>query len=832
MRLNMGDWILTSSIFIMLVLLIRLVFRKRLAAKVRYGMWLLVLMRLLLPFALFDSNLSLLNLIPPQESQTETRSEPQAGLGITPSQPQTVPEQPPAAVPGIGEQTAQISQTYDLVRSDDLTPKTLLFILWAIGMAVIFLIIAGSNLYFFCKVRKSRRQVENLWDDLPLPVYLSMEVPMPCMFGFLRPAIYVRNQDMDNEESLSYILKHEYMHYRHKDHLWSFLRGLCLILHWYNPLVWAVAYCSKQDAELACDESVIRRFSPKEAEAYGKVLLGLTLQNTVHWSVLSCATTFGGGKSYLKERVSRIVRRPRLFVFSTAAVFALCIIAILFTFTGNSGKTAEEGDPDAGPDTQREPEASAATSLPQEAADGTDSEDGDPELGEEIFVNDFLVDLNGDGITDIIRLSSIGGMSLDLSLEESEALRKAVVENYAGYYQIAIYDGAYAADMQAFRKGDALSESAKVDVFESAQAHVGNGQHSYYEESGRGFLICNSPYLGQGMGGYSYEVFTYSDIWEKEVVAENNLSFSIIPYSPVISWESPQAYMAEAFPIEDMIAYTMELKGWLDKASIIMDTSVFGQVLFTTHYEDDVLKPDAFSIWPLDEWEELPTFIHPEEISSEEALREALTDIYEAVLYGQSGFLVDIDGEAGLALQNELGWEITYQWDEPYTLGVAAYGDYEGIRPPDDFLERMPENALRLPYNIVVFVMQHMEDSVKGTLQGQQSESLWVDWKITQLAYYGTYRMGGHTLDVYRYDYYCKSDRDIDINSLDASFGAGSIADMGDGWYQFDYGRCVIYDRENGSCFIGGSNDSGPGQGTFTGDLLLDYARKLGLWEN
>ena len=258
-----------------------------------------------------------------------------------------------------------------------------------------------------------------------------------------------------------------------------------------------------------------------------------------------------------------------------------------------------------------------------------------------------------------------------------------------GYYQIAIYDGAYAADMQAFRKGDALSEDAKVDVFESAQAHVGTGQYSYYEEGGRGFLICNSPYLGQGMGGYSYEVFTYSNIWEKEMVAENNLSFSIIPYSPVISRESPQAYMAEAFPIEDMIAYTMELKGWLDKASIVMDTSVFGQVLFTTYYEDDVLKPDAFSIWPLDEWEESPAFIHPEEISSEEILREALSGIYEAVLYGQSGFLVDIDGEAGLALQNELGWE------------------------------------------------------------------------ITQLAYYGTYRMGGHTLDVYRYDYYCKSDRDI-----------------------------------------------------------------------
>ena len=637
MRMNMEEWILTASIFIILVLLIRLIFKKRLAAKVRYGMWILVLLRLLLPFTLFNSSLSLLNLIPASESLTEIQSEPfwesQTGQGIPPSQPQTMPIQSQAAGSGTGVQTTQISPNNDLVLSDDLTLKNLLFIFWVIGMVVALLIIAGSNLHFFYKIRKSRRQAANLQDEMALPVYLSTDISMPCMFGFMRPAIYVRNQDMDNEESLSYILKHEYMHYRHKDHIWSLLRGLCLILHWYNPLVWMAAYYSKQDAELACDESLIRHFSPEEAEVYGKVLLCLTLKNTVRWSVLSCATTFGGGKSYLKERISRIAKRPRLFLLSTVAVFALCIMAILFTFTGNADKTAEDGYPDAGPEPQEESEEPAAALSPQETADSTDGGDSDLEFVEEkIFVNDFLVDLNGDGITDIIRLSSIGDTSLDPSLEESAALRKAVEENYFGYYQIAIYDGAYAADMSAFRKGDPLKEEALVDTFESGQPHVGNGQHSYYEEGDRGFLIINSPYMGQGMGGYSYEVFTYSDVWEKETVAEDFLSFSIIPPdSPLNTGESPQAYMDEAFPVEEMVSYTMELKGWLDKASIIMDTSVYGQVLFTTCYEDNFLKPDAFSIWPLNEWADDPVSIQPGEIHSEEALREALTDMYETL---------------------------------------------------------------------------------------------------------------------------------------------------------------------------------------------------------
>ena len=808
MRLNMTEWILTASIFILMVLLIRLIFKKRLAAKIRYGIWLLVLLRLLLPFSLFNSSLSLLNLFPGQEAVNEAdQAEPwrmQTGQEGTPSQTQTVPGQQQTAFLENGAQESTTVQSDDFLSSDAVSWKKFLSIFWASGMAVTLLVVLGSNLYFFRKVRGSRRRIQVLQEKHPLPVYLSEAVPVPCMFGLLRPSVYVREQDTDNEESLLYILKHEYTHYRHGDHIWSFFRGLCLILHWYNPLVWMAAYFSKMDAELACDESVIRHFTAKEAEEYGKVLISLTLQNTDYWTMLSCATTFGGGKNYLKERISRIAKRPGLFIFSTAAVIALCIVALLFTFTGN----AKESD----------------------AEEETEVEEFVPLEGE-IFVNDVLVDLNGDGIEDIIRLSSVGGESPDSSLEENAALKKAVEENNYGYYQIAVYDGAYAADMQTFQTGDKLNEEAQVDAFQLAQAHAGNGQYSYYEESGRGFLISNNPYMGQGVGGYSYEVFTYSNAWEKEVVEENDLSFSIIPYSPEISRESPQDYMAESFPVEDMVAYTMELKSWLDRALIIMDTSTFGQVLFTTCYEDGVLQPDAFSIWPWNEWAEL-SLVQPEKIHSEEALREALSDMYEAVMYGQNGFIVDIDEEAGLALQNELEWEITYQWDDAYLLGATTYGGYAVNRLSDDFEERMPENALSLPYYIVDFAMQYMDDTIQGTSNGQQAESLWEDWKMIQLDYYGTYRMGDHTLDIFRYDYYCKLDENIDVNDLDASFWAGGMTDMGDGWYQFDYGCCIIYDRENDRCFAGGSNDSSPGQGAFTRDLLFDYARELGLRED
>ena len=656
MRLNMAEWILTSSILILMVLLIRLAFRKRLTAKIRYGIWLLVLLRLLVPFSLFDSSLSLLRLIPHQESETEAESagafwSQQTGEGISPSPSQAVPAQPQMAVPGIGGQMPDMLQNNNPSRTDTVIRENLIFILWAMGMVVTLLVIVGSNLHFWGKVRKSRKRLDSLQEDRSLPVYLSNAVPMPCMFGLLRPAVYVRNQDVDDQEAISYILRHEYTHYHHKDHIWAFFRGLCLVLHWYNPLVWVAAYCSKQDAELACDESLIRHFSTEEAEGYGKVLLSLTLQNSDYWTMLSCATTFGGGKSYLKERISRIAQRPRLFLFSTGAVMVLCVMALLFTFTGNSEEPAEEGDFAAGPEIQvsPEPQAGLEPQTSPEAQAGLESQESpEPQTSPEaqggtepsrestdmdsmasemdIFVNDFLVDMNGDGIKDIIRLRSIGDTSWDTSMEKNEALRKAVEGNNVGWYEIAIYDGASAADMQTFQKGDELNQEARVDVFDLGQPHVGNGQYSYYEEDGKGFLICNSPYMGQGEGGYYYEVFTYSNAWEKEVVAVDFLSFSIniYPYYIMDLQRDPETYFTEEFPVVEMVDYTMKLKGYLDRATIIMDTSVWGKVFFTTCYEDNILRPDAFAIW---HWDDI--FLS---VDSKESLQEALFGLREALL--------------------------------------------------------------------------------------------------------------------------------------------------------------------------------------------------------
>ena len=56
----------------------------------------------------------------------------------------------------------------------------------------------------------------------------------PCLFGLFRPAIYVTPEASGDPALLAHTLAHEETHYRHGDHIWSALRCLCLVVHWYR----------------------------------------------------------------------------------------------------------------------------------------------------------------------------------------------------------------------------------------------------------------------------------------------------------------------------------------------------------------------------------------------------------------------------------------------------------------------------------------------------------------------------------------------------------------------------------------------------------------------
>lgn len=336
----MKEILLTSSVLILALLALRRLFRRTISRRMQYTLWALVLVRLLVPLNVGTLAHNVLSAAEPVQTAVEKRLETpvlyiQDSTERHPTQllsgeeSQGDPQSPPsdAAQSAPADEYSIVAPTYRAVAlSEALT------YVWYAGMLIVGAWFLFTNLRFARALRKARTPYSV--EGCRYPVYLVSALPSPCLFGVLRPAIYLNNAAAASPELLRFVLAHEQTHARHLDPLWSLLRGLCLTVYWFDPLVWLAAVLSREDGELACDEGTLRALGADERTAYGKALLSLVPVCTKPQNPLLGATTMTGGKKSLKERVTRIAENRQA---KTAAVFAAVALAALVcavSFTG------------------------------------------------------------------------------------------------------------------------------------------------------------------------------------------------------------------------------------------------------------------------------------------------------------------------------------------------------------------------------------------------------------------------------------------------------------------------------------------------------------------
>lgn len=339
------QWIVSSSVLILVVIALRYVLRGKLSLRMQYALWLLVLVRLLVPVSFGASDLSVMNAVPERAPTVQQGTDRQDIVGERNDAPANagtvgVPAQSmsEAAPPDLVQNVTTATVTAPTVEKTDWAriAKTV----WLAGAAALGLVFLAVNLRFGKKLRRSRERVEET--DACLPVYESGETDTPCLFGVAKPSIYVTPDTRTEAETLRYALAHEQTHYRHGDNLWAVLRGVCLALHWYNPLVWWAAELSRRDAELACDEATIRRIGESERAAYGRTLIRMTCEKRP--ALLVTATMMTDSGKGLKERISLLVKKPKTAAYTAVAVLLIAGLSVACTFTGGR-ENAELAEP-------------------------------------------------------------------------------------------------------------------------------------------------------------------------------------------------------------------------------------------------------------------------------------------------------------------------------------------------------------------------------------------------------------------------------------------------------------------------------------------------------
>ena len=328
----MLEIIITSSILILIVLALRFLLRGKLSPTVIYALWAIVALRLLLPFSLIDSRVSVMNLF---EQQENTAAEEVLKPYADPYNPNSqYTDVYPTYTETISPE-GEIIYTYSDAKK--ILPKTVFAIVWVLGAAVVMTVAIVRNIRLYISLKSRRESVSGV--KAALSVYVAKGIGSPFLFGFPKPAIYMNPFAAEDERRAGYVITHELMHYRHLDHIWAVVRMVCVSIHWFNPLVWLAAYLSRQDSELACDSAVIRVVGEEYGIDYGRTLVDMVNVRFSPTDSMLTSTTMSSDMKSIKERLTMITSRPQTLIRAAVVAALIIAVALVVTFTGAAAVT-------------------------------------------------------------------------------------------------------------------------------------------------------------------------------------------------------------------------------------------------------------------------------------------------------------------------------------------------------------------------------------------------------------------------------------------------------------------------------------------------------------
>lgn len=302
-----------GSVLAVLLLLLRPLFKDRVGKAISYYLWIVVLLRLCLPFGVSVPAFWLVGIAQETASASATDVSKSAAHSSVHTEEQGVAASnaPTAQLEGAsGEKLNVLAAFAGLLKN-----PALWFIIWAAGSAVCF---GWHALGYFrftrtvrCTAARPDEEDQNIFREFPESGHVrfvqSTYVKTPMLIGLLRPMIVVPGNYVKYglSERLRDIFRHELTHYRRRDLAYKWFAVFVTSLHWFNPLMCLVRREIGRACELACDEAVIRSLDTKQKQNYGETLLSLAASRPVPAHLL--ATTLCEEKVRLKERLFSIM---------------------------------------------------------------------------------------------------------------------------------------------------------------------------------------------------------------------------------------------------------------------------------------------------------------------------------------------------------------------------------------------------------------------------------------------------------------------------------------------------------------------------------------------
>lgn len=336
---------LSGTLLILLLFLFRFLFRERLSKRWQYYIWLVVVARLLFPFAP-ETNLmaALFQGIDRASEQTEAVS-PYTWQGGIIDQSETS-----EVTDGQNNRHSEQAELAEAVNSPVRSGVSMvwqnLWIGWLVAALILF--VRKITIYqdFVKYIRAGCVEVADIdllerfgklveQNQIKTTVELCTNnlISSPLLIGFFRPYIILPTADLPSTD-FDYIIRHELMHFKRRDMFYKWLVQFTVCIHWFNPFVYLMSREIGRICELSCDEAVIRKLDAQGRRAYGDTLLNVIGLGGSYKDSLA-SLTLNESRELLKERLDAIMNFKKIPKWAiVASLFLTGMLICGFGFLG------------------------------------------------------------------------------------------------------------------------------------------------------------------------------------------------------------------------------------------------------------------------------------------------------------------------------------------------------------------------------------------------------------------------------------------------------------------------------------------------------------------
>lgn len=345
---------ISGTLLIFVLLLAKKVWQDKISRQWQYYIWLIVILRLILPLApevnlmrtiyqtveqmqtqdLFATKLqTTLNLVGDRENSTSNRT--QASDKINDFTERKMAEQP-LQDNALSQVKGQGLRDFLIVVLWFVKRFWLVWLVAAFGMIVrkitayqSFVNCVKAGLTPVCDIEKLENlsaAMEQIGIKRPVELGVNPLVSSPMLIGFFHPCIVLPNADID-EKDFYYIILHELIHLKRRDILYKWLVQFTVCLHWFNPMVYLMRREIIKACEFSCDEAVLEIVGEYYASDYGKTLLD-AMPTVGRYKESFGVVTLNQNKQLLRERLCAIMsfRKKSKGMVAVTGVLTLSIL--------------------------------------------------------------------------------------------------------------------------------------------------------------------------------------------------------------------------------------------------------------------------------------------------------------------------------------------------------------------------------------------------------------------------------------------------------------------------------------------------------------------------